>query len=70
MSNPHPKTVAKAAGLPPPPKKTPPQYRAPYGRTVSAARCGDGWAPPKKGWTVVVDTPPEPPKSAAPVTKK
>lgn len=63
MSNPHPKTVAANAGLPPPPKKAPPQYRSPDGRVVSAARLGDGWAQPKPGWTVV-----EPAPAKAPVT--
>lgn len=63
MTTPNPKTVAANAGLPPPPKPVPPVYRAPDGRTVIAARCGNGWAPPKKGWTVVEPlTPPKPAK--------
>lgn len=54
MSKPNPKTVAKNAGLPPPPKPVAPRYRAPDGRVISAPRSGDdGYAPPKPGWTVV-----------------
>lgn len=68
MSNPNPKTVALAAGLPPPAKRVRPVYKAPNGRTVSAPRDGDSFTPPKPGWTVVLPSPAviEPEPVAAP----